>query len=409
MSSIPLHSESQRGRESAALNLIETSYLRQNKERLDKVRNLLLPNTLSIDILSGHLQKLVYLLLAKGAKLVFVSQQDCPVIAIGDTDDINLNQPEENLLFRGQILEHGNNVFYPLKVDDLVIGYILISIPTWKRNDYFAEIMPAYADIIARELSLSLKAQKINAEFCRLERKREHFKRWQLRSRKLLHMVTHDLKSPLQAVTGYLQLLGTKLAVGQFDTKSNLYFEKIQTGLTDMSEVLAQINDLMLHINDRISVTKVEVELNWLVEEVLEMMKTVARGKKISLSYSASSGPVYAEIDLTKTKRIIYNLISNSIKYTPAGGNIEVSLKVKNDEILVLVEDDGYGISEDKMQAIFESYKKGAQHGDNDMPSSGLGLAISNLFAHILGGRISVESTPGLGSVFQLHLPSANQ
>ncbi len=406
MSLLPILSESQGAGYSASLNVIKYVQLRENKERMGMVHSLLDFKSLSINELSHHLQKLVNRFLASGAMLVLIAEYDLPIISIGDVKKLEFTDGiDENRLLTGRILNYKDSICYPIVIGKYVLGYVKLDVPGWQRNDYFNDVAAAYVDIINRELALDIKSSRIKKEKVQLEQKKVQFRHWQQRSRKLLNMITHDLKSPLLAVSGYLNLLGTKLKMGYNDPRVNQYFEKIETGLSDMSEVVGQINDLLVYVNDRISITKVEVELNWLVKEVLELMEPLAHSKKISLSYSPSYEPVFVEVDIIKTKRIVYNLVSNSIKYTPAEGNIEVMISTSENEILLLVKDDGYGISQEKMDAIFQSYHRGLENDEAEWCSSGLGLAISNMFAHILGGRISVESKPGIGSTFKFHLP----
>lgn len=404
----PFVSENQRGGYTTSFNLIKYVPLRSREERLSLVRILLESKEISINNLSTHLQKLVNSVSASGALLVLMAEKDLPILSIDEVRKCPFQDSmNENRLLSGRVVESDNSVCYPLIVLEHVIGYLKVDFSDMEWPVTFNKIIGTYADIITRELVLDLKLIQLKKEESQLESKIRRYRHWQDRSRKMLNMITHDLKSPLLSVSGYLHLLGTKFKAVYNDARVLHYYKKIETGLDDMSEVVGQINDLLVYVNDSIKITKVEVDLNWMVKEVLEMMEPLAHNKKINLSYSPSYEPAYVDVDIVKTKRIIYNLVSNSIKYTPAEGNIQVMINADEQEVLLMIKDDGYGIEREKMDEIFQSYYRGVEEDDAEWSSAGLGLSISNMFARILGGRISVDSTPGLGSTFTFHLPVA--
>jgi signal transduction histidine kinase len=218
-------------------------------------------------------------------------------------------------------------------------------------------------------------------------------------------MVTHDLKSPLQAISGYLHILQEKSANHQLDLfDAKHIFNSMEYGLNDIIRMVTQINELLSYTNDHVVINKVNVEINWLIDEVVGLMRSLADEKKRTLRFIHSSEPIYLETDIDKVKRIIENFISNAIKYTRINGNITVQVDKEDSEILISVIDDGLGIPESNLKYIFEPYNNDQLHPGNHR-SIGLGLYNCSFFSRLLGGRITVESRQGKGSVFCLHHP----
>ncbi len=224
-------------------------------------------------------------------------------------------------------------------------------------------------------------------------------------SKKMVKLTSHDLMSPINAITGYLDLMKYSLDAGVDPDKLSHYRMQIKNGITDLSAIVQQLKELA-HVEEEEELTlPCEIEVNWVVRQICEIMEGAAMAKEHDMIGIFSPTPAFVNADIGQLKRIVYNLIDNAIKYTPRGGRIHVMVKTLNNDVMVIVNDSGIGIPVDKQIEIFKPFSKLGKKGTEEEPSSGLGLYICSHFARMMSGRISVESEVGSGSSFSLILP----
>jgi len=225
-------------------------------------------------------------------------------------------------------------------------------------------------------------------------------------SKKMMSLTSHDLMSPINAITGYLDLMKYSLDAGVDPERLYHYRMQIKNGINDLSAIVHHLRDLAHAEEDEDLTLACEIEVNWVVRSICEIMEGAAMAKEHVLISTFSPTPAFVHADIAQLKRIVYNLIDNAIKYTPRGGRIHVMVKSLDGEIMVIVDDSGIGIPADKQKAIFKPFNKLESAGTENESSTGLGLYICSHFAHIMNGRISVESEVGYGSSFTLVLPA---
>ncbi|MDZ7772928.1 MAG: HAMP domain-containing sensor histidine kinase [Balneolaceae bacterium] len=211
----------------------------------------------------------------------------------------------------------------------------------------------------------------------------------------------------MNAVSGYLDLMNDALEEDGDLSRILDYHRMIQSGINDISDMLNQLNEIAKIEKGLVSLHFTKVDLCWLIEETCDLLRPIAQKEDRRLVYDAPEYPVYAEVDFVKLKRVVYNLISNGIKYTGVGGRVAVSVENGGDMARVVVDDNGIGISEDDKEAIFEPFVKLNSSGKDGLTSSGLGLFISSYFTRQMHGKISVDSVEGQGSTFMVSLPLA--
>jgi len=164
--------------------------------------------------------------------------------------------------------------------------------------------------------------------------------------------------------------------------------------LMDISE--AETGTMRLH-RERVNLTE-------LVAQAVELYEDVAEEKGVTLENQAS-GEIWVDVDRTRMRQVIANLLDNALKYTPAGGKVEIATSALNGEALLSLDDTGIGISPDELPRIWERLYR----GDKSRSERGLGLGLSLVKAIVEAhrGRVTVESEPDKGSRFVLHLPAA--
>jgi CheY-like chemotaxis protein len=141
--------------------------------------------------------------------------------------------------------------------------------------------------------------------------------------------------------------------------------------------------------------------------EVVDLLRGAAIPKRISIEIAASSSLREVVIDTRKFKKIVYNFVSNAIKFSPPSGRITIRISAKRDkEFMVEVLDEGPGIPQDKIKLLFNPFQQVGPKLDGQDAGTGLGLALCKEVAGLLGGRVGVTSTPGEGSTFYVVLPT---
>ncbi len=221
-----------------------------------------------------------------------------------------------------------------------------------------------------------------------------------------LASMSHELRTPLNAIGGY----GELLAMG---VHGSLNAEQAQ----DIARIRRSQQHLLTLINDVLNFAKVdagqaEYRLTSVpVDEALHDTETMIAPQIIAkgLRYTYKGGDKTASVlaDPEKLQQIVLNLLSNAVKFTDTGGSITLSAKPAGKCVEISVADTGGGISQEKLDRIFDPFVQAGRRLNQPVQGVGLGLAISRDLAHGMGGEITVESNVGKGSVFTLSLPRA--
>jgi signal transduction histidine kinase len=222
--------------------------------------------------------------------------------------------------------------------------------------------------------------------------------------------ITHDLKNPLGAADGYAQLLESGMG-GELSPGQQQWVERLRRSI---GQALAIIDDVLLLSRaeaGRLEAHPEPVDLPRLVRETVEEHQAAARSAGLDLHVEPSTGPTRPILtDPGRVRQILGNLLSNAVKYTPRGGRVRVAISVRAGPhelgrapaAAVAVEDTGPGIPPEAQARIFQEFTRIDSGGAR---GAGLGLAISQRLARLLGGIITVESAAGRGSTFTLWLP----
>jgi signal transduction histidine kinase len=215
-----------------------------------------------------------------------------------------------------------------------------------------------------------------------------------------LATVSHELRTPLNAIIGFSEVLNEQM-FGELNDRQLRYTRDV---LESGHHLLALINDLL--DLSKIEAGRMELELSTVsLRRVLESGLTVnadsaARGG-VELRLRVDPDEIQLEADERKLRQVVFNLLANAVKFTPAGGVIDVSARRRDGVVEVAVADTGPGIAAGDTQLIFEEFRQAA--GDSD--GTGLGLPLARRFVELHGGRLWVESVPGSGSTFWFALP----
>jgi signal transduction histidine kinase len=216
--------------------------------------------------------------------------------------------------------------------------------------------------------------------------------------------MSHELRTPLNAVIGFSEVLQDRL-FGDLNDKQAEYVGDIHSSGRHLLALINDILDLSKIEAGRMELQSGTFALAGLIEETVALTRERATRQGISLRLEVDREIGDIEADERKLKQVLFNLLTNALKFTPRGGHIEVMARPQGDEVVISVRDDGSGIAEADQSRIFEEFQ---QVGTSQLQEgTGLGLALSRRFVELHGGRLSVESAPGSGSTFTFTMPRA--
>ncbi|MEZ5334189.1 MAG: ATP-binding protein [Methanolobus sp.] len=219
-----------------------------------------------------------------------------------------------------------------------------------------------------------------------------------------LATMSHELRTPLTSVIGFSDVLLDE-TFGSLDDKQKRY----------VSHILDAGKHLLELINDVLDISKVEAgkmdlfyedfNVSSAIAEVQGMVSPLAMEKHIGISSEIESKVENINADRTKFRQILYNLISNAIKFTPDKGSIAINARHSDGMLLVSVTDIGIGISKEDIDKLFHPFKQLDSYITQDSEGTGLGLSLVKKFVELHDGRVWVESDPGNGSTFTFSIP----
>ncbi len=240
------------------------------------------------------------------------------------------------------------------------------------------------AELSERNIEL-FKANKIKGEF--------------------LANISHEFRTPLNAILGFAEILREKPAVLKKD-KARRYAENI---ISSGNRLLNMINDLLELAKTEAGKVKLHIEktsVPQLCKALVGHFSALTKKKKIKVKVLADDDIPILLTDAGKVQQILYNFLSNAVKFTPQRGRIEIRAQLANEKtVRIAVADTGCGIAEPDKEKIFEKFRQADGSITRQSSGSGLGLAICKELAAMLAGSIGMESEPGKGSTFWLDIP----
>lgn len=217
-------------------------------------------------------------------------------------------------------------------------------------------------------------------------------------------MVAHELKSPLASVEQMIYALQVGCEHESFSACNALH-----TRMTARTKDLLRLIDNLLNLSKLESGTVVfnlePVQGDEIIKDVLEITAPQAEGKKIDITYEGCDKDWWFNVDYDHMRTVIMNIVSNSVKYTPDGGQVDLTTSISGGFVSVSVKDSGIGISKEDVPHIFDRFFRVKGKATRHITGSGLGLALVKEVVEAHQGYIDVESTPDVGTTFILSFP----
>ncbi|MCH7587645.1 MAG: response regulator [Chloroflexi bacterium] len=212
--------------------------------------------------------------------------------------------------------------------------------------------------------------------------------------------VSHDLRSPLTAILGYIELIER---TGEINEQQEEFIRRIQNSVEQISLMITDLLDLG-RIEAGLDTTKEPTNIRKLALEVVDNLESAARTAdvKFNIDLEEEIGVVFG--DPIRLRQMVTNLLDNAIKYTRAGGEVSFGMRAENRQVILNISDNGSGIPQNELPLLFDRFFRGSNVAD-DIPGTGLGLAIVKSILDNHNGRIWVDSSLGSGASFTVVLP----
>ncbi|PSJ42164.1 ATP-binding protein [Allosphingosinicella deserti] len=266
-----------------------------------------------------------------------------------------------------------------------------------------ASIALALALVIAAYLSIRRSRNKVRAANADLSQSNLALEKALRAKSEFLATTSHEIRTPLNGILGMTQvLLADRTIIGE--TKGRV--EVVHSAGEMMKAVVDDILDMAKIESGRIEIVAETVFLRKLVSDVSRIWTDQAQEKGLTVALDLQRAPEVIIEDGRRLKQVVFNLISNAVKFTDAG---TISIEAAADEVegvlKIVVRDSGIGIPEHQLEAVFEAFHQVDGRTTRKFSGTGLGLAISKNLVEAMGGTITVQSELGIGTTFSVHLP----
>jgi signal transduction histidine kinase len=245
------------------------------------------------------------------------------------------------------------------------------------------------------EQQVAQRTRELGEAFTQLESASQH-------KSEFLANMSHELRTPLNAIIGFSEVLLERM-FGEINAKQKEYLQ----------DILSSGRHLLSLINDILDISKVEagrmelepgpIDLRFVLQNTVSLIRERATRLGISVAMELDQSVGAIEADERRVKQILFNLLSNALKFTPAGGRVTLTAARIDDAVQISVRDTGIGIRGEDQDRIFEEFQQAGP--GKAVEGTGLGLALAKRFVEMHGGRIWLESVVGSGSAFMFTLP----
>src|SRR5947207_6929403 len=215
--------------------------------------------------------------------------------------------------------------------------------------------------------------------------------------------MSHEFRTPLGIVLGYVGLLNDEVA-GPINDGQRKQLQRIGTASTHLLRLIEEILTISKVKAGRSEPDLQTVDLSALLRDAVALLAPMAEAKRLALALDLPEHPIVFPTDPGKFRQIVFNLAANAVKFTKAG-EVRLRLREEDGQLVLCVSDTGIGVSQEDVEHLFESFWQVRDSGQRYPAGTGLGLSITRQLAQLLGGDVSVESTPGQGSTFIVRLP----
>ncbi|MDX6696507.1 MAG: hypothetical protein QOF02_4110 [Blastocatellia bacterium] len=256
---------------------------------------------------------------------------------------------------------------------------------------------------ISHDITERKRAEEQRIAFAREQQARKDAEEANRIKDEFLTTLSHELRTPLTSILGWTQLLNT----GQLDKgKSARALEVIERNARAQRQLIDDLLDISRIVTGKIRLDARPTNLALIIEAAVDSVRPVAASRKIQLQLALEARGVKVEGDQHRLQQVIWNLLANSLKFTPEDGRIEVRLTRAGGEARISISDTGDGISPEFLPYVFDRFRQANSSTTREHSGLGVGLALVKYLVKLHGGTASVESPgEGLGTTFIINLP----
>ena len=286
----------------------------------------------------------------------------------------------------------GDHVALPLLAGERLMGAVGLRLPA---DTAFADEEVAFVGALANQAALAIDKASLYA----LERETtENLRELERARSEFVAVVTHDLRTPLSVIRGYLDLIAESK-----NGKRKIPIDEAVAQVGHLDQLVDRILTGVRAQHPEIAVRRTRFDLRAAVRETLSELAPIARRHR--LVGTRAGAPLNVRADRRRVREVVAGLVHNATKYAPEGTRISVRIEKRDGRAIVRVSDEGPGVPPEERPRLFEPYARGASH--QEIPGTGIGLFASRRVVSALGGNIWYEDAPRGGSTFAFAIPLA--
>ena len=299
-------------------------------------------------------------------------------------------------------------IVVPIIVKGRILGVLATSITHAGRQFTQADLRLAMA--LADRAALAIENARLYAQERRLRQELEDLNQKVQEANRLktefVTVVTHELRSPLTSIAGYLDLLLEEEGREGAETRE-AYLQIVKRNADRLLELINDLLDIARLEAGKLALKRLPLDLEGLIREVSGALRPQIEGKEQHLHLDLAASLPVVTGDPERLTQILLNLVTNAHKYTPQGGRITVATRAERAGVCIAVQDTGIGLSSEEQQQLFTKFFRAQHPLAREAVGTGLGLAIARALVELHGGTLTVVSAPGQGATFKVTLPAA--
>lgn len=288
----------------------------------------------------------------------------------------------------------------PIRVRERLLGALLVS--SRRGSAHIPDHDVSLAEELARRIAMAVDNARLYGE-AQVERRRAEEAN---RSKdEFLAALSHELRTPLNAICGWSKMLRSGLLGGEKHARA---LEVIERNAQIQTQLIDDLLDVSRIVSGKLRLSLSSIDLREVVEMAVEGVRPQAEAKRIELRAELPSEPACVHGDTDRLQQVVWNLVTNAVKFTPAEGRIDVAVRDTGGGAEVAVRDSGQGISADFLPHVFERFRQSDSGATRAHGGLGLGLTIARRIVELHHGRVEAASDgEGKGATFIVHLPAS--